>query len=480
VIAGRYTFEREIGRGGSGAVWLGRDRTLGRDVALKRIGLLPGADETDHARAEREARLTARLNHPHVVSVFDVVPDDKTGTPWLVMEYVDGMNLGQLIKQRGKLSIEEAAPLLWQVADALVAAHDAGIAHRDVKPANILVDHEGLAKLTDFGIARVDADPSLTQTGMVTGSPSYLAPEIASGGRGDTASDVWSLGATIFHVLAGHPPYEAGDNLLGTLYRIVHDDPPRLEGAGRMKVLLDNTMVKDPARRWSMEQVRDFLSGVAATGVPLAHEPLIPHELRDRSEDTQRIDRPVQPSSTPPVAAAPARHAEREHHGHSRTVLMVAGGVLGALLVALVLVLYLDSDEPSTKATSGSDKGTTNAPTAPPSDKAPAQPTAAGMEKFIDDYVQTVSDDPDQAWQMLTPKFQRESGGLDTYRDFWEDASNGRVLEFSADPKSLSVSYKVHFDNFDNGPGPTVLDLKFDDGRYWIDGERTEGFVPAE
>ena len=209
-----------------GAVWLGRDEVLGRQVALKRIGLLPGADRADLARAEREARLSARLNHQHVVSVFDFVADDDSDARWLVMEYVDGTTLAQAIRRGGPLSPDVAAPLLRQVADALAAAHAAGILHRDVKPSNILVDRSWQLKLADFGIARIESDASLTQTGLLTGSPAYLAPEVVTGGRGDQSADVWSLGATLFYVLSGRPPYDVGDNVMSTLYRIVNEDPP--------------------------------------------------------------------------------------------------------------------------------------------------------------------------------------------------------------------------------------------------------------
>ena len=182
MIAGRYSLVREVGRGGMGAVWLAHDEALGRDVALKRIGMVPGADTTDLARAEREARLAARLSHPHVVAVFNLVVDDDA--QWLVMEYVEGTTMSQLVREEGPLTPDQAAPLLWQAADGLVAAHQAGIVHRDVKPSNILVDRRRRVKITDFGIAHVTADPSLTQTGLVTGSPAYLAPEVAAGQRG--------------------------------------------------------------------------------------------------------------------------------------------------------------------------------------------------------------------------------------------------------------------------------------------------------
>jgi serine/threonine protein kinase len=447
MIAGRYTLDREIGRGGMGAVWLGRDEVLGRSVALKRVGLLPGADRADLTRAEREARLSARLNHQHVVSVFDFVADSDSDARWLVMEYVDGITLAQAVQRGGPLSPDDAAPLLWQVADALVAAHAAGIVHRDVKPSNILLDRTWRAKLTDFGIARVESDASLTQTGLLTGSPAYLAPEVVTGGRGDQAGDVWSLGATLFYMLSGQPPYAVGENVMSTLYRIVNEDPPRLAHAGRLAPLLEATLVKDPSQRWSMERVRDFLADPPA---PLDDEP------------TQIV--------------APLPVASRRP---DRKALVAGAGVLAVLVLGLVLWAVLlggstpstdSSAPPSTASSTPSGKST---PTPVP------KPSAAGMESFIRHYVAAVSADPNKSWTMLTPKFQRESGGIEKYRSFWSDATNGRVTSITADPDNLSVSYQVHFDNFDNGPGPTVLDLKFEDGHYLIDGERTKGFTPA-
>jgi len=465
VIAGRYSLEREIGRGGTGVVWLGRDEVLGRQVALKRIGLLPGADRTDLARAEREARLSARLNHPHVVAVFDVVVDTDSDAHWLVMEYVDGANLGELVRRQGKLSPDDAAPLLWQAADALVAAHSAGIAHRDVKPSNMLVDRSRRVKLTDFGIARIATDPSLTQTGMVTGSPAYLAPEIATGGRGDEAADVWSLGATMFHLLAGRPPYEIGDNVLGGLYRIVNEEPPRLTDAGWMTPLLEGTMVRDPSRRWSMEQVRDFLAGprhrVATNGG------VEPDQTQDAT-GTRQLGT-VGQVPAPAVKASPPADGRRRRP--PTKVLLVGLGVVLSIVLAVALYAALSGPEPASDSTK-TPSDTASSPSGGSSPDA-AKPTAKGIETFIGDYVAAVGSDPATSWQMLTPKFQVQSGGFDTYRKFWDSATNGRVLSISADPENLTVSYQVRFDNFKNGPGPTALDLKFDRGRYLIDGERS-------
>ncbi|WP_445256842.1 serine/threonine-protein kinase [Nocardioides aurantiacus] len=482
MIAGRYSLVREVGRGGSGAVWLGHDETLGRPVALKRIGLLPGADSTDLARAEREARLSARLHHPHVVLVYDVVTDPESGARWLVMEYVEGPTLDGLVRERGRLTPDEAAPLLWQVADALVAAHAAGIAHRDVKPSNVLVEHGRVAKLADFGIARVASDPSLTQTGMVTGSPAYLAPEIATGTGGGDAADVWSLGATAWHVLAGRKPYDSGDNVLGTLYRIVHEEPPRLDDAGWLAPVLAGTMVRDPAQRWSMAQVRDYLAAgrdslPAAATTPLAAPAGPTPSTAD--EPTQQVPRPDPGPAQP--GPAPSHPAPPDPAQRRRLLLAVAALLALVLLAVLLLPLLGDDGDDSPAGAEPSGTPTSASPTADPSpsESAPAGPTARGMEDFIRSYVATVAEDPDAAWTMLTPKFRRESGGIERYRAFWDRATSGRVLSIQANPDDLSVSYQVRFEDFDNGPGPTVLDLAYDDGTYRIDGERSEGFTPA-
>ena len=473
-----------------GAVWLGRDEVLGRQVALKRIGLLPGADSTDLARAEREARLAARLNHPRVVAVFNLVVDVDTDARWLVMEYVDGTTLGQLVREEGPLSPDDAAPLLWQAADALVAAHAAGIVHRDVKPSNILVDRGRRVKLTDFGIARIASDPSLTQTGLVTGSPAYLAPEVAAGHRGDESVDVWSLGATVFHVLTGRPPYEIGDHVLGGLYRIVNEEPPRLPDAGWMAPLLEGTMVKDPSRRWSMVQVRDFLADTAEarpvpSPVPAAASP-VDQDKADETTSTRPLAGVGAAVASAPYGSAPAPAPAPAASPSWRSRLpgnRVLVGLALSLVLALVLFAFLRDRETAGSAAespSASRAASGSGPSTTPSRRAvPAKPTARGMEAFIRGYVAAVAADPDTAWPMLTPKFQRESGGLDTYRRFWSGVGKARILDIAADPRALVVSYRVRFEHFGTGRRPTVLDLVYDGGRYRIDGERTDGFVPA-
>ena len=438
VIAGRYSLEREIGRGGMGAVHLGRDEVLHRDVALKRIGMMPGAQAPDLERAEREGRLAARLNHPHVVAVYDLV--EEQDVQWLVMEYIEGSSLAQVIRADGPMSADQAAQILWQTADALAAAHTAGIVHRDVKPSNILLNAEGQAKLTDFGIARAEADASLTQTGLVTGSPAYLSPEVASGQSATAAADVWSLGATLFHALAGRPPYDVGENVLGAMYRIVNEPPPRLDDAGWLGPLLENTMATDPARRWSMAQVRDFLAD-RGTSVPTvavatsATAATVPDAVPESHTEVL---------TTPPQAPVAAPVQRR-----SRTPWLVA--VLGVLLI--VVIAYAASqlgggDDGTTPraADESSSAPTDDGPETPETPETPAGPDPEAMEAFVTDYVQTVTSDPKSAWPRLTPEFQAESNGYGQYKRFWDTIESASVTQVSADPDALTVSYDVTYE----------------------------------
>jgi eukaryotic-like serine/threonine-protein kinase len=469
LIAGRYTLDREVGRGGMGAVWLARDETLGRDVAIKRIGTAPGGESADLTRAEREARLAARLNHPHVVAVFDLITEGDER--WLVMEYVDGVTLSGLVQRDGALTPDQASPLIRQAADALAAAHAAGIVHRDVKPSNILVTSDGQVKLSDFGIARAEADASLTQTGLVTGSPAYLAPEVASGQMATTASDVWSLGATLFHALAGRPPYEVGDNLMGALYRIVHEEPPRLTEAGWLAPVLEGTMTRDPDHRWSMARVRDALvAGPAGTLVQPAPASTAPAQ---DPEPTELLG-----SAVPPVEPEPV-HRRRRPTG----ALVVAAAV--ALLVGVIVWAALSSRAPEqeTPSAGAPTSGGTSAPSNPkPSSTTPTRspsigPTVQGMEQFIGDYLSTAAADPATGFTMLTPGFQQQSGGIEGYRSFWDTVDSAELQSIQADPQSLSVAYTVAYQLDSSGPGSgestddVSLTLAFQDGTYKIAAE---------
>jgi eukaryotic-like serine/threonine-protein kinase len=481
-IAGRYTLEAEIGRGGMGAVWRGRDEVLGRTVALKRIGVAPGGITPDAIRAEREAKLAAKLNHANVVAVYDLVEQvtpDGLSQQWLVMENVEGTDLAELIRTRGRLTPDEAAPILAQVASALAAAHGAGIVHRDVKPSNILVAPDGQVKLSDFGIARTAADPSLTQTGLVTGSPAYMSPEVASGQQATPASDVWSWGASLFHALEGQPPYQINDNLLGALYRIVHEEPPRAGAAGWLAPVLAATMTRDVEQRWPMTRVHEFLEGGPDTQPALASVGGLADigfaaPARTRSYDdggsTQVLPLSSTTTAPPPPPATPGEDPGPEPP--SRRWAIVVGAAV-AVVVAMVIAFAIglhdgnggddDRSGPSTGTSSPSNGGQTTTAD---------EPTEDGMTSFIRDYIDTAVSDPASAFKMLTPEFQDQSKGLTGYEEFWGEVRNAKILSVSADPQSLEVAYRYRYVR---PGGPTTedvtLQLAYEDGTYLIAGE---------
>ena len=455
-----------------GAVWLARDEVLGRSVALKRIGFGPQGSTPDLDRAEREARLAARLNHPHVVAVYDLVPDGDDR--WLVMEYVEGETLASLVRRGGALTPDRAATVLEQAADALTAAHGAGIVHRDVKPSNILVGTDGQAKLSDFGIARAQADASLTQTGLVTGSPAYLAPEVASGQQATAASDVWSLGATLYHALAGHPPYDVGDNVLGALYRIVHEETPRLgTAAGWLAPVLDATMTREPEHRWSMAQVRDFLvAGPRTLSAPVPPVVAAPGP-RPAGPPAGAVTAPL-PSgegtrllaAAPPVAPPP----RPRRRGVPWIVLLA---LVVVAVVAAGLWWYLGSDPKQTGGTAAEHTPSATPSTPKSSDPPQDAVTARGMQDFVEGYLATVTTDPKAAWAMLTPNFQQESGGFGQYKKFWGGIESARVISADAHPATKTISYRVEYTYPDGRTTTDDVTLRLDgvDDDYLIAGE---------
>lgn len=468
MIGGRYSLDREIGRGGMGAVWRGWDDVLDRAVAIKRVGTLLGGDSSpDLLRAEREARIAASLNHPNIVGIYDLVHDEDS--QWLVMEYVDGLTLAELIRKHGALPPDEVVPLLAQAASALAAAHANGIVHRDVKPSNILVRDDGEVRLTDFGIARAFADAALTQTGMVTGSPAYLAPEVASGATATPASDVWSLGATLFHSIAGHPPYDVSDNVLGALYRIVNEPPPRLENAGSLAPVLLACMNHDARRRWTMPDVAAFLEAL------IESDDLPDHAVAAGVVGESQTDEKTQslpPAPTPPAAPGADRFGRRDRRGRGLPTLI---GLVVVALVATIAVLLSIDDPQETSDETVSETPSASADPTDPGDENPREPVAVTSEQlrtFVSDYLATASSSPAAGFQQLTRSFQRQSGGLESYRGFWGGVSQPQLLEFDPDPENLVVNYVYRYRSRGRErTDPVSLQLVQRGDRLLIDGE---------
>lgn len=479
-MASRYSLVREIGRGGMGAVWLGRDGFLDREVALKRLGGLPGTHSAATPaveRAAREARLAAALNHANVVSVYDLVEDGES--QWLVMEYVEGRSLAEQVSQDGPLDPDAVAAVLSQVADALAAAHGAGIVHRDVKPSNILVTPDGVAKLTDFGIARAEMDEALTQTGQVTGSPAYLSPEVISGRTARPPSDAWSFGATAFHALEGHPPYDVSADLIGALYRIVHEPAPTTDRAGWLAPMLARTMAHEPGDRWSMGQVREFLNsrgeriGSWATSGS-GSLPATPAAVVEPAPTTAPVPvAAVAGSHAPPRPTEPPEAPTRGRRGALIALLSVAAvvliGVLGWLLVtdrddatqaggpgtgSATTAGTTDTAEPTTPTATSEDTGE-------PTDQ-PSPPTEAAVEEFLRDYVDLAMSQPQEAFARLDTGFQEQSGGYTQWTSWWGRFRSATVSDVRVDDlDNLVATYTVDYEglNGDNFSATSTVSM---------------------
>ena len=258
LIAGRYRLSTQLGSGAMGTVWSGYDELLRRRVALKELKVPPGVPQREalamRERMLREARALGGLSHPNVITVYDVV--DAGGEPMVVLEMVPSRNLATLISEQGVLTTAQAAVVGFATSAALRAAHRAGITHRDVKPGNVLVAHDGQVKLTDFGIARNVADAPMTTAGLVLGSPAYIAPEIAAGQPVTPAADLWGLGATLYAAVEGRPPYDVRGDPVSTITEVVDGEVPQPSSSGPVADVIAALMVKDPAQRMSLGEVR--------------------------------------------------------------------------------------------------------------------------------------------------------------------------------------------------------------------------------
>ncbi len=317
LLAGRYALREVLGRGGMGVVWLATDLRLERPVAVKEVTFaLHLSDEERRVLRERtlrEARTAARLDHPSVTSVYDVVEED--GRPWLVMELVESCSLQQVVDGQGPLPWPAVARIGLDVLAGLTAAHEAGVVHRDVKPANVLVASDGRACLTDFGIATATGDPTITTTGAIIGSPAYMAPERAHGERPGPAADLWSLGATLWTAVEGQAAFARGEPM-ATLMAVVAEDLPQPANAGPLEPVLRGLLAKDPATRMTAEQARQGLQAVlgaaqdaVAWSPPARSEPPAEAPEGDRVERIDAADLRALAAASATALGAVARDA---------------------------------------------------------------------------------------------------------------------------------------------------------------------------
>ncbi|MEU1373934.1 serine/threonine-protein kinase [Streptomyces triculaminicus] len=316
VVGGRYRLMSRLGHGGMGTVWKARDEVVDRDVAVKEPRVPDGVPESMrqnvHLRMQREARAAARIDHPSVVTVHDVVVED--GRPWIVMELVRGNSLADRLAE-GTLDPREAARVGLAVLGALSAAHEAGVLHRDVKPDNVLLGRNERVVLTDFGIAQIEGEQGLTETGAFVGSPEYVAPERVLGQRPGPASDLWSLGVVLYAAAEGMSPFRRS-NTQATMQAILSSDPQvPARGTGAFSEIVMQLLRKDPAARPTAAEVRQALEDVA-------------HPQAPRPAFTAPGARPAGSKWVPPVL-----------HGNRKAQWGLGGGVVAVAVAAALLVV---------------------------------------------------------------------------------------------------------------------------------------------
>ncbi|RZU17131.1 serine/threonine-protein kinase [Streptomyces sp. BK239] len=312
LLAGRYRLGDVLGRGGMGTVWRAEDETLGRTVAVKELRFPSNIDEEEKrrliTRTLREAKAIARIRNNSAVTVFDVVDEDDR--PWIVMELVEGKSLAEVIREDGVLRPRRAAEVGLAILDVLRSAHREGILHRDVKPSNVLIAEDGRVVLTDFGIAQVEGDPSITSTGMLVGAPSYISPERARGHKPGPAADLWSLGGLLYASVEGSPPYDKG-SAIATLTAVMTEQLEEPKNAGPLKDVIYGLLTKDPERRLDDAGARAMLNAVIHGPDPDDAEP---------ADATKLVPLPIQPDGRGGSGGSGGAEAAEKLRGAFRSV----------------------------------------------------------------------------------------------------------------------------------------------------------------
>jgi tRNA A-37 threonylcarbamoyl transferase component Bud32 len=277
LVAGRYRLADAIGSGGMGRVWRAHDEVLHRSVAIKELTAALYVSESEQAvllaRTRAEARAAARINHSAVVTVHDVLEHD--GRPWIVMELVEGRSLADAVKEEGRVEPREAARIGLWVLRALRAAHTAGVLHRDIKPGNVLLGRDGRVLLTDFGIAQIEGDTTITRTGEVVGSVDYLAPERVRGHDPGPSSDLWALGATLYTAVEGRSPFRRTTPLT-TMQAVVEEEAAETRYAGPLAPVISALLRKDPATRPDPSEAEQMLAEAAEGRRPSGAQAYVP------------------------------------------------------------------------------------------------------------------------------------------------------------------------------------------------------------
>ncbi|WP_280484810.1 serine/threonine-protein kinase [Nocardia cyriacigeorgica] len=526
LIAGRYRLTDPIGTGAMGVVWRATDVRLRRTVAVKQVLLGPGltreAALEAKLRAKREGRIAARLHHPNAITVFDVVEEDEQ--PWLVMEYMDAPSLAAKLAGGRTLPAMEVAKIGAQAAAALAAAHDAGIVHRDVKPANLLVADDGTVKITDFGISRAVGDVTVTATGFLAGTPAYLAPEVARGENPEPASDVFALGSTLYAAVEGAPPFGEGDNPLAVLHAVARAQVRPPEKAGDLGPVLMRLLAATVEERPTMKEARRTLEDVAAGRSPrvavAAATKVLPHPSAGQAPAgapaaTQAGPRPVAgpgpgPAPARPVAAAAPGTVPggpvppSSSSGRGRVIALIAAASVGVLvLVALVAAAVngggersaggqetssvtaaqpsVDAVAPEGSETGESGDDTTTAPTTTTTTTSATStsttsttttpagpPTPERVVQFVSGYYGMLPGNAAAAWSQLSPAYQAQTGYSD-YLNFWSGIS--AVTVHSVTPNGdtgATVSLTYTLKNGSTSTESRWIQVASDNGRLLI------------
>ena len=482
LVADRYRLDQRIGAGAMGVVWRAHDLRLERTVALKELLIQPGLAEaeaeTARARLMREGRIAARLQHPHAICVYDVALDTgSTGdlvVPWLVMEYLPSRSLATILAEQGTLPPHEAARVGRQVATALAAAHRAGIVHRDVKPGNILLGRNGTAKITDFGISRATWDATVTRTGVLTGTPAYFAPEVVRGELPGSASDVFSLGSTLYAAVEGEPPFGLDENTLALLRAIAEGRVRPPQQAGPLAAVLMRLLANDPLQRLSMPDavtalraVEDRATEDAAAAGPVAPPSIAPPRPRTAAPIPATPTAVDLPAGWPPDAAGQASPAQdRPPRWRRPAALLAVAGCLVLLAVVLTFAGIGGARNQPAVATSA-------APPAPGADALPPVPAphthVAPLEQAVRAYYGLLPDDTAAAWQYLGAAERTKADGLAGYNEFWNRidqvsirgpvtvAGNTVLVNLQFEPKNRKPTFERYRLTMGTAPDGRVL-----------------------